>query len=111
MSKPKKDAEKQPAVAPEAAVPEPAAEIVTPEPTAEPEAEVEANPDLSVAPAAEAVDELEEVDLVIGEDGLAGLEMLSGLSGPEISLAPGDPHRCPVDEAIRLVRAGLAKAA
>jgi hypothetical protein len=52
----------------------------------------------------------EELELTIGKDGKVGLEMLTGLSGPTISLSKGDPHSCDPAEAVRLVRAGFAKA-
>jgi hypothetical protein len=54
-------------------------------------------------------DELFELNLVLDADGLVTLEMLTGLSGPSISLAPKDPYRCEAAEAVRLTRAGFAQ--
>ena len=34
--------------------------------------------------------------------------MLTGLSGPDVSVAGGDVHDCPDDEAIRHIEAGHA---
>jgi hypothetical protein len=42
-------------------------------------------------------------------DGQADVEMLTGLSGPDVCLIKGDPHVCAADEAVRLVRAGYAR--
>ncbi len=39
------------------------------------------------------------------------INMLTGLSGPELSLSPGDPHECDDLEAARLVLAGFADTA
>ena len=39
------------------------------------------------------------------------LEMLTGMSGPKINLTRGDTYSTDVDEAARMVRGGLAKAA
>lgn len=39
------------------------------------------------------------------------IKMLTGMSGPEISLSPGDPHECDDLEAERLIRAGFAESA
>ena len=36
------------------------------------------------------------------------IKMLVGLSGPAITLSPGDEHEFPHDEATRLVAAGYA---
>jgi hypothetical protein len=37
------------------------------------------------------------------------IRMLTGLSGPDISLAPGDLHECVAAEAKRLIAAGFAE--
>ena len=37
------------------------------------------------------------------------LKMLTGLSGPKYSLAPGDEHEFANDEADRLIEAGLGE--
>lgn len=36
------------------------------------------------------------------------LKMTAGLSGPELSLSPGDQHEFEIAEALRLVEAGFA---
>lgn len=36
------------------------------------------------------------------------LRMTTGLSGPTLSLGPGDEHEFPQDEAMRLIAAGYA---
>ncbi|RST30152.1 hypothetical protein HMF7854_04415 [Sphingomonas ginkgonis] len=67
-------------------------------------------PDAPTTPAAPSLSaDLAELDLVLGEDGRVLIEMLTGLSGPELSLSPGDPHRAEPAEAVRLVRAQFAK--
>lgn len=39
------------------------------------------------------------------------LKMKVGMSGPDISLSPGDPHECEDAEALRLIEAGIAEEA
>lgn len=56
-------------------------------------------------------DEPAELGLSVDEDGLVSLVMLVGLCGPDLSLSPRDEHRCAPAAAVRLIRAGFARAA
>ena len=53
-------------------------------------------------------DELAALGLTIDDDGLVSLELLTGLSGPDICLSAKDAYRCGPAEAIRFVRGELA---
>jgi hypothetical protein len=55
-------------------------------------------------------EQLAELGIEADADGNASIEMLTSLSGPEINLGPGDEHHCSAAEAVRMVRAGFAKA-
>lgn len=71
---------------------------------------VEAQGEPAANEAAEILDPA-DFDLVVDDDGMVSLEMLTGLSGPTVCLANGDPYRCEPQEACRLARAEFARQA
>jgi hypothetical protein len=54
-------------------------------------------------------DELGVLGLTLDDDGLVTLELLTGLSGPNVCLSAKDAYRCGPTEAVRFVRGDLAK--
>lgn len=94
----------------------PAAAPVIPGPAQDPTGATEAtNPpiaqtdSLEPQPPEQPEDELAELGLVVDPDGKVTLELLTGLSGPEFSLAPKERYRCAPTEAVRLTRATFAR--
>lgn len=53
-------------------------------------------------------EQLAELGLGVGDDGLVEVEVLTGLSGPDFSLSPRQRHRCSPREAVSLALAGFA---
>lgn len=96
------------APAPVPAPPAPAAADIAASTPAQ--AEEDRAPEQTKVEAAEILDPA-DFGLVVDDDGMVSLEMLTGLSGPKVCLAKGDPHRCEPQEACRLVRAEFARAA